>query len=235
MGPTDTSAPQLVAYLLVSLLLTTIGGCAEEPGDPWPELRDSAAKVTLTNGSASAVYLGEGMLLTNWHVCWAGTEIPDRATLYNAGAGAQPAYQEFATGAARADSVAAVDGVSFPIIENGFVTFPASPPWPRSIEGDFAGKVVFAQKSLDLCVVELIPKSTSLPPTPEPLIIETREVQVGQEVIAAGYPLGVSNAVVERCHVSAPAADVRDPDLVNPTNRTVRSFAIDCKTTQYGS
>jgi hypothetical protein len=51
----------------------------------------------------------------------------------------------------------------------------------------------------------------------------------------AGYPLGVDYSVAERCRVTATPTNVRDPDLVNPTERTVRSFAIDCKTAQHGS
>lgn len=235
MGPIRTSLPHRVVYLLVSALPTAVGGCGDESASPGPEVGDSAAKVGLANGSASSVYLGEGVLLTNWHVCWAGTPIVDRATISNAAPGDQPAYREFARVPVGQPIAADVLAAPFPIIESGFVTFAVSPPWPRSIEGDYGGKVVFAQEALDLCVVELVPKTTSLPPASESLIIDTREVQIGQEVIAAGYPLGVNNAVVERCRVTATTTDVRDPDLVNPTDRTVRSFAIDCKTTQHGS
>lgn len=237
MGSIRTSLPYPLACLLVSALLPAVNGCAdaEESGSPGSEIGDSAAKVTLENGSASAVYLGEGVLLTNWHVCWAGTPIVDRATAYNAATGYEPFYREFARVPVGAPISADVLAAPFPIIASGFVTFPVNPPWPRSIDGDFGGKVLFAQEALDLCVVELVPKTVSLPPDRAPLTIDTREVQLGQEVIAAGYPLGVNNAVVERCRVTATTADVRDPDLVNPTDRTVRSFAIDCKTTQHGS
>jgi len=220
--------------------LRDAGSNVLEPGDAGVRLGESAAKLAFESGSASGVYLGEGTLLTNWHVCHAGRPVKDRSVVYNAPAGDRPAYQEFAADAQAAEPDAgtgssATRAAPFSLIADGFVTFPFSPKTPRSIDGDYGGRVLFAQEALDLCVVELMPKTTELPPEVEPLLIDTHEVTLGQQVIAAGYPLGASYAVVERCRVTAIPADVRDPDLVNPTDRIVRSFAIDCTTTQHGS
>lgn len=64
---------------------------------------------------------------------------------------------------------------------------------------------------------------------------EREEVQLGQEVVVAGFPLGRGRTLAESCHVIATPTLVRDPDLVNPSDSQVPSFAIDCKSTQHGS
>jgi hypothetical protein len=189
--------------------------------------------------TASGIDLGEGVVLTNWHVCTG-----DRRVLtYNVPLLDGTPYREGDPfdGCVRDDParVAAPD-VTCP--RHGALEIavhldddPARPPPPQT--SSIWYETVFAQKALDLCILHRDDEHQRrpLPPPSTRVAIDTAPVHLGQDVVVAGHPRNCENRVVERCKVVRETALVRDPDLVLPSDVEVVSFAIDCKTVQHGS
>lgn len=221
------------------LALAGLCACADDP-ESYPASIDNAVILSAFTFSGTGVYLGEGWLLTNWHMCTRESDV----LLYNASTPNQPAYRE----GAPLDGERCEDGTTtvrpaasdscYPVLNSGVVRFPqqSEPPGWSDIEPAYGGKVMFAQKSLELCVIKLDENvQRTVPASVAPLTIDLTPVHVGQEVVVAGFPLGRTRPAREHCKVTAAPTLLRDPDLAQPSDTEVVSFAIDCESTQHGS
>ena len=166
-------------------------------------------------GGGSGVWVGERSMLTNWHVC---TDTPALRLHNDPGGGATPLREGAACRTRR-------DGSCNP---------PASVRFDAASPAAASGQAVFMSRAIDVCIVELRAAS-DVPTNAEPLVIEAEPVRVGQAVVVSGYPAGSVRRVTERCKVIGGVSLVRDPDRVNPSDLSVPSFAIDCKTVKHGS
>ena len=165
---------------------------------------------------ASSVYVGDGVVLSNWHVCTSNTD----TTFFHA---------------------SEIDG-GMPYVEGSpLCVFEDDPPVVvpgcervavGTDHGSLSGRIVFAAKNIDLCIVQLDQSDLMLPPT---LQLDTQPVHLGQSVIVSGYPGGVAKRVTEHCKVVQEPRLVRDPDQDAPTDSAVWSFGLDCKTVEHGS
>jgi hypothetical protein len=237
--------------LLLAVVLTSAPayGCGEDDSSLHLDIVTNAAvpAVPLANAaqlggpwaSGSGVYIGDGYVLTNAHVCAA----EDSALAYNDPGMAGPRYREGAPldGFRCGDELTLTrkGQVCTPLAQSGSARFPSDPPFSSEdvrLDLSVGGTVVFMQRALDLCIVKLADSSpTQVPTDVRPVQISRTPVHVGQEIVVAGYPLGQSALVSERCKVTGEPELVRDPDQVNPSDSIVMSFAMDCQSTQHGS
>jgi hypothetical protein len=220
-------------------------GCAgDPPSDPLVVQAGNAVQlVTLPSGGASGVYIGDGKVLTNWHVCASD----DRTLLFNDPGGGLEPYREgvpldgfYCDNGRRIELTRPSNELGcWPITGHGHTRFEGEQTLSNDdlAEGLFhGGHVLFAQKTLELCIIQLADAAQSrVPTTFPPLRIALSEVHVGQEVVVASYPLGQPERVEEACRVTATTALLRDPDMVHPSDTEVMSFMIDCETVQHGS
>ena len=219
---------KLSKCVLWGVALVSLTACAEPgPQDGEEDDLPPAAQVSAPDagavsllgtarvGAGSGVWVGERSMLTNWHVC---TDAP-ALRLHNDPGGGAPPFREGAACRARRDES-------------------CNPPTSIRFDGAgqraATGQAVFMSRAIDVCIVELRAEA-SVPVAAEPVVIETTPVRVGQAVVVSGYPAGSARRVTEQCKVTAGIALVRDPDRVNPSDLSVPSFAVDCKTVKHGS
>lgn len=180
-------------------------------------LEQAEARIVRPFGG-SGVYIAPATVLTNWHVCFRNGDL----TFYNDPEDGSVPYAE------RTRPPGACSPVGRRSCDPQLtLRFGVEPTEQRAV-----GKVVFAAKQLDICILRV---QGDDPIGLGPLAIAATQVHGGQEVVAASYPHNAVEPVFERCRVSAGTTMVADPDRAQPTDLTVPSFAIDCATPQHGS
>lgn len=185
--------------------------------DVQPTFEQAAARIVRPFGG-SGVYVAPATVLTNWHVCFRSDDL----TFYNDPEDGSVPYVERTRPPASCSPVGRRS--CSPQLALRFGVAP--------IEQRAVGKVVFAAKQLDLCILRV---QGDDPIGLGPLGLGATQVQVGQEVVAASYPHNAVEPVFERCRVTAGTTTVADPDRAQPTDLRVPSFAVDCATPQHGS
>jgi hypothetical protein len=204
---------------------------------------DQARNVALiaSDRTANGVYVGEGLFVTNWHVCLRyeldDTLGPDDYVL---------AYNDPGDGAPY-DEGASIDGYYCLTADQHWVYAAEAPAGevcltisslprqrlrfsddPRREDGLEASAIVFAQKGLDLCIVELSADIRTRLASRPALAIRIAPVRLGQSVVLAGFASGAPELSAEECKVIRETAAVRDPDQIQPSDLEVPSFEIDC-------
>jgi hypothetical protein len=218
-----------------ALILALLAGCSS--GVSIDQIDNAGIVVSPHTGSA--VYVGGGILVTNWHVCLVplfdgslgdddfvrfyvddgapdaeGAEPDDFYCPAPAGGGGWVRSQVGGDGCMPLSNAT---GQSYRFTRVGAEASPA--------------RIVFADWSLDLCLVEIAP----VPGLPA-IEIEEQPVAIEQEVVVAGHQTDAGNDVgVEICRVTETVVDVLDPDPIQPSPLMVPSFKVDCREVEHGS
>lgn len=233
---------------LASLLLGLAAGCGDDA--PIPQVDNATLLVSQHLGSG--VYVGDGHVLTNWHVCALPLfdesldDTRDHLRYFHApGDGGAPLVEGLApdsyycpvSGATPEDldyTVSATDTggcarvVDLEAKRLAFTRIGVEAP---------AGRMRFADWTIDTCLLEVDADTRAqLDGTLEPLTLDLDPVTVGQEVVVAGHNTdGINQVGVDACRVIAAPALIVDPDPIAPSPLEVPSFAIDCRRLEHGS
>jgi len=222
------------ALALAVLLL----GCSDST---LPQADNGVIFVAQSTGSG--VYLGHGVFMTAWHVCFTplfDESLGDDDRLryfhegYYEGAAPDSYYCQTSTAPDVDWTVSAADqGGCLPISKLPGYTLSLT----RVDREAFARNALFADWTLDVCLFDVDAETAAvLDERLAPIAVEPEPVRVGQKVVVAGHQIDALNDVgAEGCEVIRGVEDVLDPDPIQPSPLVVPSFAVDCRQVEHGS
>lgn len=236
----------MTRLLILCLLLAPIHAAC---GDPTGNTEDpahisQAAKVEGSGVSGSSVYLGEGILLTNWHIAVSSALLGSFEGLdpelflrhYNSPSSDQDTIldqfyclneeNDFFLSDTEDGSCRAINLVPSYIYE-------LAPPQKNQL---ISARLLYANIELDLAIVEVESLDEEGFPEALPTMqISTNAPDAGQGVLLTSFP-GGGAALTEDCALTSQRVEaLRDPDTSFPSELIVPSFVVDCFSVQGGS
>ncbi len=227
-------------------------GCGEEELGP-SIVHDSPNTWQVTSPLlfGSAVYVGGGKLLTNWHVAInsAILDVSDSGPLRQ---GESLEHFNLADGVdrARLDGAYCDRGLGWELVVDesdfgiGCVAVNNTPHHSYRVSFrdpagvHFPARLLYANIELDLAIIEVDQDAGGKPSldTLDTIGIALFPPEPGQQVKVSGHPEGVRVAVEEFCEVvSSQVSPLADPSVSFPSDLVVESFEADCFTVTGGS